>query len=100
VAGAVDIGAVELARIAGPEPVVRRRVVDAAGALHRGAERIRLEEVALGDLNGAALERPAVTALARQHAHAPPVGQERPDEVGPDEPRAASDERIHGACLS
>src|SRR6185503_16085478 len=40
----------------------------------------------------------AVAARARQHAHGVAVGEQLADEVGPDEPGAAGDERVHGVA--
>src|SRR2546429_476086 len=69
--------------------------IGAPRALARSTERLRVEGVPRGDRARAALERRAVASLARQHAHAPAVGEALPDEVGADDPGAARDERFH-----
>ena len=95
VAGAVDIGAVELAGIGRPEPVVGGDVVDAARAGDGGADGVDVEEVALRDVDGAALERAAIAARAREDAHAVAVGEQLADEVRADEAGTAGHEDVH-----
>ena len=95
VAGAVDIGAVERAGIGRPEPVVGGDVIDAARAGDGGADGVDVEQVALRDVDGAALERAPIAALAGEDAHAMTVADELADEVRAHEAGAARHEDVH-----
>src|SRR5207245_1777212 len=68
----VDVHAVQLGRIARPQPVVRGDVVERIGARHGARQRGAVEQVALHDLDGAAVEGPAVAAAARTTAAGTP----------------------------
>jgi len=100
VAGAVDVGAIELARVPGPQTVIGGDVIDTSRARHRGAERVAVEQIALGDLDAAAFEGPPVAPRAHEHAHGAAIGEKLADEIGADEPGPPRDERVHqrGSC--
>ena len=94
-AGAVDIGAVERTRIGRPEPVVGGDVIDAARPGDGGADGVDVEQVALRDVDGAALERAAIAAFAGEDPHVMAVANELADEVRAHEAGATRHEDVH-----
>src|SRR5207244_1619449 len=80
------VGAIERARVPGPQTVIGGDVIDTSRARHRGAERVAVEQIALGDLDAAAFEGPPVAPRAREHAHGAAIGEKLADEIGADEP--------------
>ncbi len=75
-------------------------MIDTSRPRHRGAERIAIQQIALGDLDAAAFEGPAVAPRAREHAHGAAISEKLADEIGADEPGPPRDERVHqrGSC--
>src|SRR5262249_57353550 len=59
---------------------------------HRARERSAIEQIALRDLHGHALERASITATAREHAHGGAEPRELAHDVGADEAGPAGDE--------
>ena len=95
---AVHVVTIDLGRIAGPEPVVRRYVEDPRAALERTGDGIRLEDVSAEHLDGAALERPEAARGAGEDPDTVAVGDEQTRHVGSHEAGGAGDQHVHGGA--
>jgi len=71
VAGSLDIGAIELRRIARSQPIVRRDVKQSRTIFERAFERARVREIALRNLHRERLEIAAIRAAAHQDSDLP-----------------------------
>ena len=86
VARAVDVGAVELAWIRRPEPIVGGDVIDVRHPAHRRAHRGDVQHVTLDDLDRTSLEGPPVAAGARENPHAAPSASSSRTRLAPTKP--------------
>ena len=96
---AVDVRAVQLPRIAGPEAVVGGAVVERRDPGDRPRERGGIRDVAFRDLDGQAFEVLAAALRTDQAADRAAAGEQGADHVRPDEARAAGDE-IHRTIVT
>ena len=101
VARAVHVGAVELARVARPQPVVRGDVVDAPDARDRAPRVSRIESGRPPRSRTAhpSSARAVAAAAARATRTVAAVREKLADEIGAHESSAAGDERIHGCAV-
>src|SRR5205823_4213373 len=81
-ARALDVGAVDLRRIAGPEPVVAGHVEDPRAARDRRGHGVGLEDVAAHHLDRATLERLETAGRTSEDPDAIAVREEKARHIG------------------
>src|SRR6185437_15274845 len=92
VVGAADIGVANLARIAGPQPVIGGDVEQALAILQRRFERRRIQQIAANDLDIQAVEICDVARSAHQRPYRVAVAQQRAYHGRADESVGAADQ--------
>ena len=99
-ARALDVGAVDLRRIAGPEPVVAGHVEDSRAARDRRGHGVGLEDVAAHHLDRATLERLETAGRTSEDPDTIAVREEKARHIGSHEAGGAGDQHIHVRCHS
>ena len=93
--GPFDVRAVHRQRIRDPEPIVGRDVEHRVAAARRGAQRLAVGQVALGELDVETLEVAPIAAAAHERAHGAAVREQRAHDGRAQEAVRAGDEAQH-----